>query len=138
MTFAKIFRIGLALPHFSCILYFFWKSSHHGEILDLLSKMLSKPRSYKCFVFGLSIHLTFSTVFSTVDPIFLHDDLISRKNTIIIHEKCGRVSPIRNILAKVLDIYVLLVKISKKHRKICKLFTVWFPKELAMFRFFRF
>ena len=55
-----------------------------------------------------------------------------------IHEKCGRVSPIRNILTKVLDIYVLLVKISKNHRKICKLFTVWFPKELAMFRFFRF
>ena len=82
MTFAKIIRIGLALPHFSCILYFFWKSSHHGEILDLLPKMLSKPRSYKCFVFGLSIHLTFSTVFSTLKPIFLHDDLISSKKSI--------------------------------------------------------
>ena len=32
-----------------------------------------------CFAFGLSIHLTFSTVFSTLNPIFLHDDLISRK-----------------------------------------------------------
>ena len=33
-------------------------------------------------VVGLSIYLTLSTVFSTVNPIFLHDDLISRKNTI--------------------------------------------------------
>ena len=59
-----------------------------------------------------------------------------KKNSI--HEKCGRASPIRNILAKVLDIYVFPVKIDKNHRKICKLFTVWFPKELAMSRFFEF
>ena len=92
MIFTKIFRIGLALPHFSCILIFYWKSSHHGEILNLVSKMLSKTWSYKCFVFGLSIHLTFSTVFSTVNPIFLHDDLISRKKTVYmknVEERAG-------------------------------------------------
>ena len=50
--------------------------------MDLLLKMLPKTWSYKCFVFRLSIHLTFSTVFSTVNPIFLHDDLISRKKTV--------------------------------------------------------
>ena len=50
-------------------------------------------------------------------------------------EKCGRASPIRNILAKVLGIYVFPVKTDKNHRKICKLFTVWFPKELAMSSF---
>ena len=61
---------------------FYWKSSHHGEILNLVSKMLPKTWSYKCFVLGLSIHLTFSTVFSTLKPIFLHDDLISSKKSI--------------------------------------------------------
>ena len=82
MTFAKIFRIGLALPHFSCILIFYWKSSHHGEILNLVSKMLPKTWSYKCFVLGLSIHITFSTVFSTLKSRFLHDDLISSKKSV--------------------------------------------------------
>ena len=33
-------------------------------------------------MFGLNIHLTFSTVFSTVNPRFLHEDLISRKKTV--------------------------------------------------------
>ena len=41
-TFAKIFWIRLALPHFSCIHFFFEKASLLGEILDLLSKMSSK------------------------------------------------------------------------------------------------
>ena len=37
----------------------------------------------------------------------------------------------RNILLKILDIYVLSVKIDKNHRKTCKLFTVWFTKEFV-------
>ena len=55
--------------------------------------MLSKHGSYKCFAFGLSIHLTFSTVFSTVNPIFLHDDLISRRKKTVymknVEERAG-------------------------------------------------
>ena len=41
-AFAKIFWIRLALPHFSCIHFFFLGISLLGEILDLLSKMTSK------------------------------------------------------------------------------------------------
>ena len=41
-AFAKIFWIRLALPHFSCIHFFYWWVSLLGEILDLLSKMTSK------------------------------------------------------------------------------------------------
>ena len=31
---------------------------------------------------------------------------------------------------KILNIYILLVKIDKNHWKTCWLFTVWFPKEM--------
>ena len=41
-AFAKIFWIRLALPHFSCIHFFYWGASLLGEILDFLSKMTSK------------------------------------------------------------------------------------------------
>ena len=37
-TFDKIFRIQLAVPHFSFIHFFYWKISHLEEILDLLSQ----------------------------------------------------------------------------------------------------
>ena len=40
--FAKIFRIRLALPHFSCIHFFYWKPILLGDIVDLLSKILLK------------------------------------------------------------------------------------------------
>ena len=62
-TFAKIFWIRLALPHFSCIHFFCWKANLLGEISDLLSKMSSKTWLYKYCVFGLSISLSFSTTF---------------------------------------------------------------------------
>ena len=48
-----------------------------------------------------------------------------------IHEKCGRASLTQNILSKFVEIYVFPVKIYKNHKKMCKLFTVWFPKELT-------
>ena len=41
-AFAKIFWIWLALPHFSCIHFFYCGVSLPGEILDFLSKMTSK------------------------------------------------------------------------------------------------
>ena len=41
-TFAKIFWIRLALPHFSCIHFFYRGVSLLGEIFDLLSKILLK------------------------------------------------------------------------------------------------
>ena len=70
----------------------------------------------------------FDNIFDTksnISPWWLD---FQKKNSI--HEKCGRASPIRNILVKIMDIYVLLVKIGKNHRKTCWLFTVWFPKEM--------
>ena len=79
--------------------------------------------------------LVFDNIFDSKSNISPWRFDFQKKNSI--HEKCGRASPIRNILAKVLDIYVFPVKISKNHRKCCKLFTVWFPKEMAMSRFFR-
>ena len=63
MTFAKIFRIGLVFPHFSCIQYFFWKTILLGEILDLLSKMASKTRLYTRYVFESSVSLSFTSRF---------------------------------------------------------------------------
>ena len=75
----------------------------------------------------------FDSIFDTksnISPWWLD---FQKKNSI--HEKCERASRIRNILAKVLGIYVFPVKTNKNHRKICKLFTVWFPKELAMSSF---
>ena len=44
-AFAKIFWIRLALPHFSCIHFFYWGVSLLGEIFDLLSKILLKTWS---------------------------------------------------------------------------------------------
>ena len=41
-TFVKIFYIWLALSHFSCIHFFYWKPILLGEIFDLLSKILLK------------------------------------------------------------------------------------------------
>ena len=40
--FAKILRIRLALPHFPCIHFFYWKPILLGDIVDLLSKILLK------------------------------------------------------------------------------------------------
>ena len=87
-AFAKIFWIRLALPHFSCIHFFYWGASLLGEILDLLLKMLSKTWLYKCYklcawneCFPL-IHLTFATTFSTVNPTFLLEDLLLSKKSV--------------------------------------------------------
>ena len=81
-TFDKIFCIRLALPHFSCISYFLWKSTHHGEILDLVSKYCRK-REVNDWIPTHNTWITmFSTVFSTQNPWFLHDELIFRKNMI--------------------------------------------------------
>ena len=132
-TFAKIFWIRLALPHFSCIHFFNWNPSLPGEILDFLLKMSSKTWLYKCYVFGMSISLSFSTTFSAVHPRFLQEDLLFSKKKCI-HEKCGRASRIQNILAKVLKIKSSLPESTKTTPKLCKLFTVWFPKELLHLR----
>ena len=48
-----------------------------------------------------------------------------------IHEKCGRASPIRNILAKVMKMKSSLPKSAKTIQKLYNLFTVEFAKELT-------
>ena len=81
-TFDKIFCVRLALPHFLCISYIFWKSTHHGEILDFVSKYCRK-REVNDWIPTHNTWITmFSTVFSTQNPRFLHDELIFRKNMI--------------------------------------------------------
>ena len=62
-TFVKIFYIWLALPHFSCIHFFYWKSILLREILDLLSKMSSKTWLY---MFKLSVSSHSRHVFNSI------------------------------------------------------------------------
>ena len=73
-----MFRIRLAVPHFSCIHFFYWKISHLGEILDLLSKMTWNAQS-KHITLVLSC---FRRHFGTVNPIFLQDDLFFSKKSV--------------------------------------------------------
>ena len=46
--------------------------------------------------------------------------------------------PDSKYFVKSLENEVLPVKINKNRRKLCKLFTVWFPKELVMYSLSKF
>ena len=85
-SFDKIFWVGLALPHFSCIhvSYFFWKSTHHGEILSFVLKYCRKREVNDWIPTHNTCITMFSTVFSTQNPRFLHDELIFHKNMVYI------------------------------------------------------
>ena len=85
--------------------------------------------SVLCLDWG--IHLTFSTVFSTVNPIFLHDDLISRKKMVYMKNAEERVG-CKTFWKKSWKFTSSLSKSTKTIEKLRKLFTVWFPKELTM------
>ena len=73
-----MFRIRLAVPHFSCIHFFYWKISHLGEILDLLSKMTWNAQSKHITL----VSSCFRRHFGTVNPIFLQDDLFFSKQSV--------------------------------------------------------
>ena len=73
-----MFRIRLAVPHFSCIHFFYWKISHLGEILDLLSQNDVE----NMMIQALCVWIERFTSFSTVNPRFLQDDLFFSKKSV--------------------------------------------------------
>ena len=77
------------------------------------------------------IHLTFSTVFRHKIQDFSMMSWFSEK--IWYTWKMRKSESDSKYFVKSLENEVLPVKINKNHRKLCKLFTVWFPKELVMY-----
>ena len=125
-TFAKIFWIRLALPHFSCIHFFYWGVSLLGEILDLLSKMTWNAQS-KHITLVLSC---FRRHFLTVNPRFLQDDLFSSKKCVYMKNAEQRAG-FEIFCRKSWKFKYSLSKSTTTTPKLCNLFTVWFPKELV-------
>ena len=78
----KYFESGSLLRIFHVYTFFSGNQASMEKSWIYLSKMSSKTWLYKWYVFGLSISPTFSTIFSTVNPRFLHSGLISRKNAL--------------------------------------------------------
>ena len=95
-----------------------------------LSKMSSKTWLYKWYVFGLSIYLTFSAVFSTVNPRFLLEDLLFSKKSVYMKNAEGRAG-FEIFWRKSWKFKSSLSNPAKTTQKLCKLFTVRFPKELT-------
>jgi hypothetical protein len=96
--------------------FFFWKSSQYGEILDLPVENVVKNVIIQVICVWIE-HFThvFDDIFdskSKISPFWF--DFQKKK---CIHEKCATASRIQNILAKVMEIDVFLVKIYKNHRK---------------------
>ena len=121
-----MFRIRLAVPHFSCIHFFYWKISHLGEILDLLSKMTWNAQS-KHITLVLSC---FRRHFGTLNPIFLQNNLFFSKKSVY-KKNAKQQAGFEIFFQKSWLFWYSLSKYSKTTPKLCHLFTVWFPKELV-------
>ena len=132
----KYFESGSLLRIFHVYTFFSGNQASMEKSWIYLSKMSSKTWLYKWYVFGLSISPTFSTIFSTVNPIFLHYGLISRKKKVYMKNAEERAG-FKTFWQKSWKLTSSLSKSTKTIEKLCKLFTVWFPKELTMSGYFQ-
>ena len=98
--------------------------------MDFLSKMSSKTRVKYSIQTPFLCITTFSTTFSTENPRFIHDDLISRKKMIYMKNAEER-AWLKTFCQNSWKFTSSLSKSTKTTKKMCKLFTVWFPKELT-------
>ena len=73
------------------------------------------------------IHLTFSTVFSTVNRIFLLEDLLLGKKSVYMKNAEERAG-FKIFWRKSWKLTSSLSKSTKTTGKLCNVFTVWFPK----------